>query len=324
MDSWQQLLATWPFLQTVADWLIIMLPFAALLAYAGIFFLSATAKIISVSSGRAVYNKCARQTALLGVVLGWLLLAGTRIWIYLNSSHFDPKALDGFMLEISWLLFSIGVLFSSIYYCLWRLLKNMPVLHSTIGMISAVQNCIAIAVGLITIRLITSLALARESRFALPTHFPDTWDSPVWSAAACALPLMLALAGALCACWLAWRRKKDDFGRDYYNRFVPWCSAWARNSWAVLWLMLAISTGLQIYAQTQASAFTSAEAITEGGALLLWLIPLLLWTFVIRSTMPMRHVWALFCALIFACAIVTPWFLELTLPVAVPDTPIQP
>lgn len=318
MSSWQQVLATWPFLQTLLDWLAIMLPFAALLAYAGIFFISATAKIISVSSGRSVYNKCSRQTALAGLILGWLLLAGSRVWIYLNRQEFNPEALEGFMIEMSWLLLSLGVLFSSIYYCLWRILKNMPVLHSTIGVISAIQNCIGLAVSLFTIRLIYALSLARDSKFALPDLFPEDWNSPVWSAAAYAAPLLIALAGGASAFWLVLRRKKDDFGRDYYNRFIPWCAAWARNAWALLWLLLVISTSLGIWLQTKAGTFTNDEAMLDIASLLLWFIPLLLWTLVMRSAVPMRHVWAIAAALVMGCAFVTPWFLEFMLPVGAP------
>lgn len=321
MNSWQQVLATWPFLQTVADWLAIMIPFAALLAYSGIFFISATARIISVSSGRAAYNKCSRQIALPGMITGWLLLIGSRVWIHLNRADFNPEALEGFMLEISWLLLSLGVLFASIYYCCWRLLKNMPVLHSTIGMITAVQNCVAVACALFTSRLLCTLALVRESKFALPDLFPETWDSPVWSAAAYSLPLMLALAGAGAACWLIWRRNKDDFGRDYYSRFLPWCCAWARNAWLVLWLMLAFSTAYGIWTDMQTGGFTNSEALADSCRLLVWLIPLLLWSFVKRSPVPMRHAWAAFAAFILACAFVTPWLLELTLPVVAPEFP---
>lgn len=312
MSSWQQLLATWPALQTILDCLAIAIPLACLLAYCGIYFLSAAAKIISISRRRSAYDKCSRQSALLGLILGWSLLVGGRVWLYLTPETHAPDSLANFLLEMSWLLFSLGVLFSSIYYCFWRILRNMPVLHSTLGAISAVQNCIALVCVLFTLRFMATFTSPSASAIALPDLFPDAWNDPLWSAACYTVPLIFAMAGAASACWLVIRRKKDDFGRDYYNQMLPWCAAWARNGWAVLWLLLVISTSLRIWLQTKSGVFDSQEGFLDVCRILVWLIPLALWGWVKMSSLPLRQSWALFVAIIFACAFMVPYFLELT------------
>lgn len=311
MNSWQQILAAYPLLQTIWDALAVIVPLATLLAYSGIQYLSATAKILAVSRRRSSYNKCARQIALLALILGWGLLIGSRVWLYLTQGEHVQGSLLTFMLEMSWLLLSLGVLFSSIYYCLWRILKNMPVLHSTIGMISAVQNCIALVCILFTLRLQAVAMPAGTDALAVPEVFPESWNAPLWSAACYACPLIFAMAAAISCCWLVIRRKKDDFGRDYYNTMLSWCAAWARNAWAFLWLLLVVSTGLSIWLQSKTGAFDPDAAILDASLVLLWLIPALLWTWVLRSRVPMRESWALFVNFILAGLFMIPWYLEL-------------
>lgn len=309
MNSWQQLLAEFPMAQTAIEALVVIIPLAALLAYSGIYFISAVAKILSVSKRRAAYNKCSRQTALAGLILGWSLLVGSRIWLYLTQAEHIPGSLANFLLEMSWLLLSLGVLFSSIYYCLWRILKNMPVLHSTLGVISAIQNCIALVCILFALRL--QILSVSTDTLALPEVFPEAWNAPLWSAAAYACPLIFALAGALASCWLLCRRRKDDFGRDYYNAMIPWCAAWARNAWALLWLLVVTSTSLKIWLQTKEGTFNGSDGIFDVSVLLFWFIPLLLWTWVLKSRIPLRQSWLLFVGFIMACLFTLPWYLEL-------------
>lgn len=313
MNAWQQLLATYPLLQTMQDGLITIVPLACLVAYCGIYFLSATAKIIAVCRSRSAYDKCSRQTALLGLFLGWSLLIGSRIWLYLTRTEYIDGSAQSFMLEMSWLLLSLGTLFSTIYYCCWRILKNMPVLHSTLGVISAVQNCIALVCILFTIRLLAPSPPPGSTQLALPTLFPDAWETTIWSAACYTTPLIFAQAGAFSAFWLVMRRKRDDFGRDYYNRMIPWCAAWARNGWFIVWLLLLLATILEIWPGQGAPDFNAGKAMLDGCRLLIWFIPLLLWNLVKKSPLPMRHAWAVAIALLFAFAFMLPYFVEITL-----------
>lgn len=314
MNSWQQLLVEYPMLQTILDGALVIIPLASLLAYCGIFFLSATAKIIAISRKRSAYDKCSRQSALLGLILGWSLLIGARVWLYYIRSDYSPEELVGFMLEMSWLLLSLGTLFSSIYYCFWRILKNMPVLHSTLGVISAVQNCIALVSILFTARLLSvpGAPKATDGILALPSLFPHALDSPLWSAACYTLPLIFAMAGAITCCWLVIRRKRDDFGRDYYSQMLAWCAAWARNGWALVWFLLLVSVGLRFWLSIATGSFDNEECIFEACRLLFWLIPILLWTWVKVSRVPLRQSWAIFLGFIFACLFMLPYYLELT------------
>lgn len=318
MNSWQQILAAYPLLQTIWDALVVVVPLAALMAYSGLFFLSAAAKIIAISRKRTAFDKCSRQLGLLGIVLGWLMLAGSRVWLYYAQPGTPSGGVgetENFVMEVGWLLFSMGVLLSSIYYSLWHVLKNMPILHATLGMISAVQNCVALMVilFLFTFRAWAGMDAQAHGALALPDIFPTTLDSPIWSALCYTLPLILAMPGAWGACWLLMRRRKDDFGRDYYNNMVSWCCGWARNAWMGLWFLLLASTGLEVWRQMQQQIFNAQDAMLDNARILLWLLPPLLWTAVRRSRPPLRNSWMLWVALVVACLFMLPFYLQLTL-----------
>ena len=311
LESWRHLCQVYPWLQSIWDALGIIIPLSCMLAFAGAVFISALAKIIYVSQKRASFNKCSRQIGMLALILGWALMIGGRIWLYLNPH--ESGTLENFLLEMSWLLLSLGVLLTTIYYTFWKILVNMPVLHVTIGMISAVQNCLALACILFTIRISAGISVVDADSLKLPELFPQAWNAPLWNACAYTLPLIFAYAGAFSACWVAFRRKFDNFGRDYYNQMLPWCAKWARNSWIILWLIFAAASATQLYYARSDEDRLMEDLLLEGTRLLFWLLPLLLWIMAARSAIPMRHRLSLILALVLASTFSLPYFLDLTL-----------
>lgn len=312
VQALNQLFAAYPILKTICDALCVIVPLSALTAFAGLDFMSAVSKILSIVRNRSTFDKCARQLAFLCVVLGWILLVGSRVWLYLDHPAKDPNTVEYYIIEISWILLSIGVLLASVYFTLWKVLKNLPVLHTTIGMTSAVQCTISTVAILAAIRVINAIHASNSPNLSIPDIFPATWNSPVWSACAYTIPLFFAIPAAWAAVWLPTRRKKDDFGRDYYNTMVAWCARWARNAWLLLWLLLLISCALQLWIDYEYNAFNEQNAIVEGLRILLWLIPLLLWTIVAKSALALRHKGGLWLALALASCFMLPYFFEIT------------
>lgn len=312
MNALEQILSASPWLRTAFDALSVIVPLSMLFIFAGMGFISATARILADVKGRSAFEKCARQLAFLGMMVGWILLVGARVWLHFTRDVHVPGSVNAYFLEMSWLLLSLGVMLSSVYYTLWRILKNLPILHATIGMISAAQSSFAAVAVLGTARLLAALAQPDAAGAGLQHLLPADWASPLWTAAACTLPLLIALPAAAGALWLPMRRHKDDFGRDYYNTMIPWCAAWARNAWALLWLALLALTAIRMSGAWGAAGITSQEAILESTRLLLWLIPVLLWTLVRKSAVALRHRVTLAVALLLALSFTLPYYLELT------------
>ena len=249
---------------------------------------------------------------MLGLILGWLLLIGGRIWLFFTQDGYTPDSLPSFLVEMSWMLLGIAVLISSLYYALWKALKNMPVLHVTLGVLSGIQGCVAVVSSLAAARFLSALAHPDAAGLTLGDLFLPAWNAPLWSALCYTLPLVLAMPAAFGALWLPLRRTHDDFGRDHYNTMIPWCAGWARNAWCLLWLLLLVSSGLHIWLHWQDGVFSAQDAVVESSRLLLWLIPVLLWTMVRRSAIALRHKLTLLAALLIAVSFMLPYYLEAT------------
>lgn len=312
MNAWEQIFSAFPYLRTVFDALCVIIPFSVLFAFVGLGFISAVCRILAVLKGRSAFEKCARQLAFLCMMLGWILLVISRVWLHFTSDVHISGSASAYFLEMSWLFLSLGVMLCSVYYTLWGALKNLPILHATIGMISAVQSSFAALVALGTARLLSAMAQQKMFGTGLQNLVPASWTSPFWTALICTVPLFIALAAAAGAVWLPFGRARNDFGRDYYNTMIPWCTAWARNAWAVLWLTLLAITIIRISNNMGNDDFTLQNAILESCRLLLWLIPALLWTFVKRSKLALRHRASLVIALLMAMSFMLPFYLDLT------------
>lgn len=322
VDALRHLGQSFPLAGMTVEALSIALPLAAILAFAGLGFMSASARALAVTRKRASYEKCARQLALLSLLLGWTLLICGRVWLFFSQDSYTPDSILDFMVEMSWIMLGLAVLINSLYFALWKFLVKLPMLHVSMGVISGIQGIIAAAASLAAARLLTALARPDADMLTLGHIYMPGFGTPFWCALFWALPLMLALSGGMGAFWLVLRRNYDDFGRDHYNTMLPWCAAWARNAWAVFWVILLASSVFDVQQAWQSNIFTAADAIMESAELLLWLVPALLWAFVARSATPMRHKITLLAALALAVSVMLPFYLnmtEITLPPSMTD-----
>ena len=326
MDALRHLGQSFPLARMGFDALSVALPLAALLAFVGLNFMSATARGLAVTRKRASFEKCARQLALLALLLGWILLICGRVWLFFTQGSYTPDSLSDFMVEMSWIMLGLAVLFNSLYFALWKFLTKLPMLHVGLGAVSGIQACIATAASLAAARMLTALARPDADMLTLGHIYVPGFATPFWCAIFWSLPLMLAVAGGMGAFWLVLRRNYDDYGRDHYNTMLPWCSTWARNAWAIFWVILLASSVFDVQREWQKETFTAMDAVLESAELLLWLVPALLWTLVARSATPMRHKFTLLAALVLAVAVMLPFYLnmtEITLPVSMTDIIVE-
>lgn len=311
----QDFLAHNPVLQSVLDMTVIAVPLAVLFAFCGMNILCVTGEILSLRRRRAFYGKCALQLALLGQGLGWALLVGGRVWLHFMEKGLPEQNFLTSVHEACWMVLGLAVIFSCIYFLLWKTLaQQFPLVHIGLGMVSALQGVLSLLLVLAGMRLsaIINMPLDKET-----TIVPGDVLLPVWgtdyATTLCYAPLLLLGMPAAFACvWLLMRRKRDDYGRDHYNVVLPWCACWARNAWGLIWLLLLVFSGLEVYGRLQAGSLAAADGVTAGIRVLLWLIPPLLWLMATRSATPMRHKAGLVLALLISCAFMLPCFMGLT------------
>lgn len=305
-----QFFNSWPFVKIIWDYFWLILSLSALMAFAGLDFVSAICRIRGILDGRILYNKLGRQLALLAMGLGWLLLIVSRVWLYFDHPSPAANTAEYYIVEISWILLSIAVLLSSVYFLLWNVLKNLPVLLTTIGMISAVQCCFSALAVLASARMLVNPHAL--SALEINEIFSLSWNSSLWSVCACTFPLFCAMPAAWAATWLPTRKKKDNFGRDYYNFAIIFCSKWARNSWGILWLVLLFFDLLYIWQSRSSMNFGEQIIILHALRLLLWFIPIILWQLASRSALALRHKGGIFLAFVIASCFMLTYFQKLT------------
>ena len=230
LESVRAFIADNPLLQTGLDMGSIIVPFALLYAYFGLTFIAICGEIIALRRKRSAYNKCARQLACLSMLLGWLMLLGGRLWLIMALDGFDSYSIIVLLSEATWMMFGFAAIVSCCYFMLWKFLANYPVLHIVLGAIAFLQGLMTCVGVMAVTRLYNALSLPEASSITIPQLFTPQFGQAYLSALCYTLPLIFALAGGFGAVWLLLRRKADDFGRDYYNTMVPWCTRWARNA----------------------------------------------------------------------------------------------
>lgn len=308
----QAFLADNPVLQNILDMAAIIIPLSMLFAFCGICILTVSGEILGMRRRRSFYGKCAMQLSMLGQGLGWTLLVGGRVWLYFLEQDIPSGSILIMFHEISWMVLGLSVIFSCIYFLLWKTLTPYPGIHIGLGVICALQSVLALLLVLACLRTlaVVNLPLAEETT-------PLQVLMPVWgteyATSLCYIPfLMLAMPAAFGCVWLLLRRQKDDFGRDHYNTVIPWCAAWARNAWAIVWLLLLAASVLELSPLLQGGTLETADAVTAGIRVLLWLIPVLLWFMAARSATPLRHKAGLTVSLALSCLFMLPFFMGLS------------
>jgi hypothetical protein len=315
--------AAWPALWTVMEMFCVLIPLAALLVYSGIGFVSTLAGILGQVRKRASFDKCAYQLALLGFVLGWLLLIGSRVWLFLARMDSGKPAPYAWMAETCWFLLAGSVLLASLYYALWKHMSKYPATAVVLGMSSGLAACVALVATLTTMRchalglqvspagksLTETVALFLKI-FVIPENSMIFWKALCYTPA-----LVAAFSAGFGALWLFACRRRDDFGRDHYNAMIAWCARLSRNAWGLLWALLLVSgvfhLPLPVFSVLSGGPDVWLDIAATAAHLLYWAIPALLWTFVSRSPVPLRHGLTLLAALCLAGTFLVPYYLEI-------------
>jgi hypothetical protein len=306
-------IAEHPVLQTVLDICGVVLSATALLAFAGALTLCVTSKILAVRRRQVFHDKCARQMALLGMTLGWLLLVASRVWIHYAAGATGPAGSPlSLSLEAAWGTGAVAVLCISVAYALWPTLSKRPWCAMALAGLAALTGCASTLFSLGCARLVAGSVPGTEDAAILTAKLVPMFGTAYGNAVLTAIPLMGGLAGAAGAVWLLLRRRADDFGRDYYAAMIPWCATWSRNAWGVLWGLLLVLRGRDLWVLSRMTPLTPETAMLETARLLLWLIPFLLWTFVCRSSAPLRLKGLMVAGLLVEMGYTLTFFLELT------------
>lgn len=263
-------------------WLVITAAvFALLLILAGLPLICLVAEY-RAARGLGFYDKCSRQLAVLLLRLSWTLLLVGPALAYVRGGF--STSLPPLPILICLGLVLVQSLCATLYALCWirrssRVLRALPGLLAA-GSAFGLLYAFAILLYVPGAGAATSSLLEAVLRF-LP---PRNWDS-------CSLMqfpvLALVLAGGMGAVWLICRRKKDDFGRDYYTSMLSWCVRWAHGFWLLFWLLLAGGAVAPLCDALWQEHLPDLMAVSLRTVP--WLLPALLWSLALYSAFPLRH-----------------------------------
>ena len=114
MNSLEAFFSFNPALAAILPPVIVAFVVSTLFAYAGMGYMVGFLQIHGVHAQRSAFDKCAKQLATLGLILGWCLLIGARIWIFFNTDSYVPRSNLGKIIELGWGCLGIAVVTSSL------------------------------------------------------------------------------------------------------------------------------------------------------------------------------------------------------------------
>lgn len=276
-----------------------------LLAVVALPFMSLMALTAAINSKRSLYDRCARQLAGLVLALICFLLLCTGGLYSAGLVHAaDPFPLFPGLCLIMGGLLAGGFLFWGICVRAWKNIRPHSFLLWLIGFCGWLCLVPIPLAGLLLARLDpTQLDPAQTDTMLFRNweHIPQlvqpiivgAIDEPLFILKAAGLLFLAgASGGGLALLWLVLRRKRDDFGRDYYTFAAKWCGKWAA---AGSWVALGILAGAHWLAAGGTFPVIRMYSVETIGAGCLALAALL-WTAISVSSLPMRYKPGMFLA----------------------------
>lgn len=291
---------------------LLALHLCAVLTGLGAFAFAWLCEFLAGVGRQGFLKKLAQQMSALGVLFTFYILVatgGAMAVMAVQFPEFVQPWLDAPLLmavpgaAIGWLLLT-GLL----YVSTWRGSKNRPGLHRSLGFLAALGLPLVLA-GSLAVKF-TTLAggpLPTDASM-LQTALAAGMLSPYfWPLLTVSFFQALTCAAGFGLAWLLVRRRRDDFGRDYYAFALPQAA-----QWAVVFAALAAAAQAWTW-----HAMPQAATEGPGAQLLIWLgyagfgallLAAALWLAVRLSKAPLRMkpaVWLAALALVAAMGIFT-------------------
>jgi len=267
---------------SVLDCLSIALGIMILGFFFGVPALAFLNALFGVLRKRVFMTKLARQLARLGLLI-IIAVAVLSSGALLGCIYLAPEA--GIWLEhrAFWeaaLYVCLAALFFFAIYCFtWNKLSSFQPLHIVLGATGVAGS--KIFLGLIL------WSMWRELETVSPVH-PGP-DSIFWPVLVQIYLLSLAAGSCLGMIYLIYRRRLDDFGRDYY-RFALKCTA----KWGIFFTAVSPLTCIWAFLVGRDFFYPTYMILPGIGYAALLVILILALLRIARSTQPMRHKLAVF------------------------------
>ncbi|WP_272700753.1 hypothetical protein [Desulfovibrio sp. Fe33] len=183
------------------------------------------AELTAKSRKKVFFDKYGQQTASLGLVLiiALVLLCGASMGITMTKfpTLYEAYLTPGSPFFNGLAALGVFVVAGLIYFLTWKKLRNAKAAHIAFGMLASLGAFIGLAI-ILPAKLAFNFSQAEPAADALSS----TTILALPMSAMYAL-LILSAAAALSLPYVITRRKKDDFGRDYYNFALRIAARWS-------------------------------------------------------------------------------------------------
>ncbi|MDL2279422.1 hypothetical protein LJC15_02000 [Desulfovibrio sp. OttesenSCG-928-G11] len=254
------------------------------------------AEVFYVGSRKAVYDKCALQTAQTAFASGLFICLLLSLCLALARALLPPEAtLPSLLSRPELPLFPplVFLCLLGLYLYTWTPLKKIRALHLLLGLVAALSGplllfCALLLLGGMQQPEVVDLLFEAPLEI-LQSLVEDFLRLPhQWGMFAFLLFTGLASGFALNQLWLFARRAKADYGRDYYA-FALRRLARCASGFTLAAAAMGASIFYRLYTATPADFRQPPDPGVLVVAFGLPLVSCLLWFLIIKSDTPMRH-----------------------------------
>ena len=287
-----------------ATLLLFAVPVALYFAATAIPFVTVYGFVRAHFGRRSLFERAARQQARLGNILNWLFVASAVAAFFLRVRSWETlHPVYSFGLCAGAVLLAVGTLLWTLVVAVWKPLRKIPVLHGLLALLSG--SCLA---SLPVIGLFLGRIMLQGTGLPEGTDLPTLLEllvpalaSPFWFALALVHFLEVCAAGGVGLWWLAIRRNRDDYGRDYYLFAAKNCGEWgAFGGWLAL-----LCLGGAVWSAWTAGLVPLGNGVVRfflGAGVTALLLASVWWTVIAASAIPMRRKIGMFLSLLLLLA----------------------
>lgn len=243
------------------------------------------------SKRKKFMDKFALQVTRLSLicVAMWVILAlVVVIWSYYSSFWNILIEIPRNYFYLSAGTFSLGVLFLIIYFMSWRSLNKHKFVHLIFSLFSIIclWSFFYISFNYALQFILQSKKVGTDTcLISVFTGLSATYPI-IWPFTSQFILLVFGGTGALSLLYILLRRKKDNFGRDYYRYALASAAKWSfvfpAQVITLVWIDYLVKDQIQFF------ALPLSFILPFAGLLVCFLILVFLWLRVLRSTIPLR------------------------------------